>query len=150
MVWCATRAHSWLRMPGDFLQFILSWNLHSAIRIPHSEICMQLSIFCHKVNNFRDPARSVPQATNLWKKMLADFYLTGYIASNIVKDSTKSVQPNVFLSPLNGVVLSLKLSHAWGGCVRGCLLLEPVVNETFRFSETKTSRFLHRDSGRTR
>jgi len=36
------------------------------------------------------------------------------------------------------------------GVLEGCLLLEPVVNETFRFSETKTNRFLHRDSGRTR
>jgi hypothetical protein len=31
--------------------------------------------------------------------MLADFYFTGYSATNIVKDSTKSAQPSVFLSP---------------------------------------------------
>ena len=31
--------------------------------------------------------------------MLADFNFKGYIATNIVKDSTKSVQPRVSLSP---------------------------------------------------
>jgi hypothetical protein len=37
--------------------------------------------------------------------MLADLSITGYIHSNIVKDSTKSAQPMYFLSPRNGVVL---------------------------------------------
>jgi hypothetical protein len=37
--------------------------------------------------------------------MLADLFVTGYIALNIVKDSTKSAQPMYFLSPRNGVVL---------------------------------------------
>ena len=88
-------------MPNHFLQLISGWNPHSAIRITQSEICMQLSIFVFNVNNFRVLARSVPKATNLWKKMLADFYFTGYIATNIVKDSTKSVQPSVFSLPLS-------------------------------------------------
>jgi hypothetical protein len=44
--------------------------------------------------------------------MLADFHFTGYIAPNIVKDSTKSPSQAFFSPPLTGVVLSLKLSLA--------------------------------------
>jgi hypothetical protein len=49
--------------------------------------------------------------------MLADLSVTGYIASNIVKDSTKSGQPMYFLSPRNGVVLRYLLGPNMEGLV---------------------------------
>lgn len=49
--------------------------------------------------------------------MLADFPVTGYIARNIVKDSTKSAQPMYFLSPRNGVVLRHLLGPNMEGLV---------------------------------
>jgi hypothetical protein len=79
--------------------------------------------------------------------MLADFSVTGYIASNIVKNSTKSAQPSVLsLPPRNGVVLRHLLGPNMEGVGKGRLLFEPVVNGTFRFSETNTNRFMHRGS----
>ena len=82
--------------------------------------------------------------------MLADLSVTGYIASNIVKDSTKSAQPMYFLSPRNGVVLRHLLGPNMEGLVEDAALFEPAVNETFRFSETKTNRFIYRDNEQTR
>jgi hypothetical protein len=49
--------------------------------------------------------------------MLADFYFTGYIATNIVKDSTKSTQPSVFLSPSQRGGAQLEAES----CMRGLL-----------------------------
>jgi len=49
--------------------------------------------------------------------MLADFYFPGYSATNIVKDSTKSVQPSVFLSPSKRGGTQRKAESCIGGCV---------------------------------
>jgi hypothetical protein len=49
--------------------------------------------------------------------MLADLFITGYIASNIVKDSTRTAQPMYFLSPRNGVVLRHSLGPNMEGLV---------------------------------
>jgi hypothetical protein len=76
--------------------------------------------------------------------MLADLSITGYIASNIVKDSTKATSPCIFSPPRNKVVLRCLLGQNTEGVGRGYLLVEPVVNETFWFGETKTNRFIHR------
>ena len=55
--------------------------------------------------------------------MLADLFITGYIAPNIVKDSTKSAQPMYFLSPRNGVVLRHLLGTNMEGLVKDASLL---------------------------
>ena len=55
--------------------------------------------------------------------MLADFSITGYIASNIVKDSTRAAQPMYFLSPRNGVVLRHLLGPNMEGLVEDASLL---------------------------
>jgi hypothetical protein len=55
--------------------------------------------------------------------MLADLSVTGYIAPNIVKDSTKSGQPMYFLSPRNGVVLRHLLGPNMEGLVEDAALL---------------------------
>ena len=81
--------------------------------------------------------------------MLAELWITGYSSTNLVKDSTKSSQPT-FFSPLSAGWRSAEAEPCTEGVLEGNLLLEPVVNETFRFSETKTSRFLYRDIGNTR
>lgn len=81
--------------------------------------------------------------------MLADLSVTGYIASNIVKDSTKSGQPMYFLSPRNGCA-QVFTGPEHGGVGKKCRPLEPAVNETFRFSETKTNRFIYRENEQTR
>ena len=81
--------------------------------------------------------------------MLADLSVTGYIAPNIVKDSTKSAQPMYFLSPRNGVCSGIYWARTWE-VGRRRRPFEPAVNETFRFSETKTNRFIYRDHEETR
>ena len=55
--------------------------------------------------------------------MLADFSITGYIASNIVKDSTRAAQPMYFLSPRNGVVLRHLLGPNMEGLAEDASLL---------------------------
>ena len=55
--------------------------------------------------------------------MLADFSITGYIASNIVKDSTRAAQPMYFLSPRNGVVPRHLLGPNMEGLVEDASLL---------------------------
>ena len=55
--------------------------------------------------------------------MLADFSIKGYIASNIVKDSTRAAQPMYFLSPRNGVVLRHLLGPNMEGLVEDASLL---------------------------
>jgi hypothetical protein len=82
--------------------------------------------------------------------MLADLFITGYIAPNIVKDSTKSAQPMYFLSPWQRGGAQAFTGPEHGGVGRRRLPLEPAVNETFRFSETKTNRFRYRDNEQTR
>jgi hypothetical protein len=55
--------------------------------------------------------------------MLADFSFTGYIALNIVKDSTRTAQPMYFLSPRNGVVLRHLLGPNMEGLAEDASLL---------------------------
>ena len=82
--------------------------------------------------------------------MLADFSVTGYIHSNIVKDSTKSAQPMYFLSPSQRGGAQAFTGPEHGGVGKKCRPLEPAVNETFRFSETKTNHFKCRDNEQAR
>ena len=82
--------------------------------------------------------------------MLADLFITGYIAPNIVKDSTKSPQPMYFPSPSQRGGAQAFTGPEHGGVGKRRLPLEPAVNETFWFSETKTNRFRYRDNEQTR
>ena len=78
--------------------------------------------------------------------MLADFYVTGYIAPTLLKIVQNQPSQCIFSPPRNGVVLRHLLGPNMEGVGKERLLFEPVVNGTLRFSETNTNRFMHRGS----
>ena len=82
--------------------------------------------------------------------MLADFSITGYIHSNIVKDSTKSAQPMYFLSPpqRGGAQAFTGPGHGRVGERRHPL--EPIADDIFRYYETTINCFICRENRQTR